>query len=84
MPISNSTWLLLPLPNHVHLAQVMQAEKDKTDSEAEHARRAQAFTKAEHEVSQLEKKLKKFIQKSRPYFEEKDAFNRALESQVCA
>ena len=68
----------------MYLAQVMQAEKDKTDSEAEHARRAQAFTKAEQEVSQLEKKLKKFIQKSRPYFEEKDAFNRALESQVCA
>ena len=60
----------------------MEAEKAKTDSEAEHARRANAFTKAEQEVSQLEKKLKKFIQKSRPYFEEKDAFNRALESQV--
>ena len=66
--------------NHATM-KVMEAEKAKTDSEAEHQRRALAFTTAETEVQRLEKKLKKFIEKSRPYFEQKDALNRALESQ---
>ena len=66
--------------NHATM-KVMEAESLKTASEAEHAKRAAFFTKAEQEVQQLEKKLKKHIQKSRPYFEEKDAFNKTLESQ---
>ncbi len=33
------------------------------------------------EVQKLEKKLAKQIQKSQSYFEQKDAFNKALESQ---
>ena len=66
--------------NHATM-KVMEAESLKTASEAEHAKRAAFFTKAEQEVQHLEKKLKKHIQKSRPYFEEKDAFNNTLESQ---
>lgn len=66
--------------NHATM-KVMEAEALKTASEAEHAKRAAFFTKAEQEVQTLEKKLKKHIQKSRPYFEEKDAFNNTLESQ---
>ena len=66
--------------NHATM-KVMEAEQLKTASEEEHAKRAAFFTKAEQEVQQLEKKLRKFVQKSRPYFEEKDAFNHTLESQ---
>ena len=66
--------------NHATM-KVMEAEQLKTASEEEHAKRAAFFTKAEQEVQHLEKKLRKFVQKSRPYFEEKDAFNHTLESQ---
>lgn len=66
--------------NHATI-KVMEAEKMKTLSEEEHMKRAELFTAAEQEVQQLEKKLKKHIQKSQPYFEQKEAFNRALESQ---
>jgi hypothetical protein len=66
--------------NHATM-KVMEAETSKTSSEAEHAKRAAFFTKAEQEVQHLEKKLKKHVNKSRPYFEEKDAFNFTLESQ---
>ena len=66
--------------NHATM-KVMEAESLKTASEAEHAKRAAFFTKAEQEVQHLEKKIRKYIQKSRPYFEEKDAFNKTLESQ---
>jgi hypothetical protein len=54
----------------------MEAEKQKTDSEAEHLRRADSFQLAEMEVQKLEKRLHKHIQKSRPYFEQKDVFNK--------
>ena len=66
--------------NHATM-KVMEAESSKTASEAEHAKRAAFFTKAEQEVQHLEKKLKKHVHKSRPYFQEKDAFNKTLESQ---
>ena len=39
------------------------------------------FQAAETEVQKLEKKLKSHISKTRPYFEQKDVFNKALESQ---
>ncbi len=54
----------------------MEAERQKTDSEAEHLRRADLFQAAEAEVQKLEKKLHKHIQKTRPYFEQKDIFNK--------
>ena len=59
----------------------MDAEKQKTVSEEEHMRRAEAFQAAETEVQRLEKRLKSHIAKTRPYFEQKDVFNKALESQ---
>ena len=36
---------------------------------------------AETKVQRLEKSLSKHIAKTRPYFEQKDVFNKALESQ---
>lgn len=66
--------------NHATI-KVMAAEKQKTESESEHLKRAASFTAAEHEVQRLEKKLQKHIQKSQPYFEHKDILNKALESQ---
>lgn len=66
--------------NHATM-KVMDAEKQKTDSEAEHLRRADDFQAAETEVQKLEKRLKGHISKTRPYFEQKDVFNKALESQ---
>lgn len=66
--------------NHATI-KVMEAEKTKTDSEAEHMQKADAFQVAEAEVQRLEKKLSRNIQKSQPYFEQKDRFNKALVDQ---
>ena len=60
---------------------VMEAEKQKTDSEAEHLQRAAFYTAAEQACQRLEKRLKKHVEKTKPYFEQKDAFNRTLEAQ---
>lgn len=43
--------------------------------------KAATFQKCEAEVQGLEKKLGKFVHKSQPYFEQKDAFNKALAAQ---
>lgn len=59
----------------------MEAEKQKTLSESEHSKKAATFQAAEAEVQRLEKKLSKFIQKSQPYFEQKDIFNKVSDSQ---
>eukprot|EP00095_Tigriopus_kingsejongensis_P007357 maker-scaffold706_size108852-snap-gene-0.14 protein:Tk07357 transcript:maker-scaffold706_size108852-snap-gene-0.14-mRNA-1 annotation:"hypothetical protein DAPPUDRAFT_48825" len=66
--------------NHATI-KVMEAETKKTDSEAEHMRKAEAFQIAEAEVHKLEKKLSRHIHKSQPYFEQKDLFNKALADQ---
>ena len=66
--------------NHATM-KVMEAEKQKTESDAEHSKKAAKFRKTEEEVQKWEKKLTKVIQRSRPYFEQKDAFNKALEAQ---
>ncbi|TRY73030.1 hypothetical protein TCAL_01890 [Tigriopus californicus] len=66
--------------NHATI-KVMEAEKTKTDSEAEHMQKADAFQVAEAEVQRLEKKLSRHIQKSQPYFEQKDRFNKTLVDQ---
>ena len=58
-----------------------QAEKQKTDSEAEHLQRAAFYTAAEQACQRLEKRLKKNVVKAQPYFEQKDAFNKTLEAQ---
>ena len=62
-------------------SKVMEAEKAKTDSEAEHLQRAAFYTAAEQACQRLEKRLKKHVVKAQPYFEQKEAFNKALEAQ---
>ena len=66
--------------NHATM-KVMEAEKLKTDSEAEHLQRAAFYTAAEQACQRLEKRLKKNVVKAQPYFEQKDAFNKTLEAQ---
>jgi len=66
--------------NHATI-KVMDAEKQRTASEKEHLARSAAFTQTEAEVKGLEKKLSKHIDKSKPYFEQKDTFNKALNSE---
>jgi len=66
--------------NHATM-KVMEAEKAKTDSEAEHLQRAAFYTAAEQACQRLEKRLKKHVVKAQPYFEQKEAFNKALEAQ---
>ena len=50
----------------------MTAEDQKAECEAEHLERAATFKKAEQEVQKLEKKLQKYIVKTKPYFEQKE------------
>lgn len=52
--------------NHATI-KVMAAEKQKTDSEAEHLMRAASYTAAEQQVQAQKKKLSTYISKSR-YF----------------
>ena len=59
----------------------MEAERVKTESESVHLRKAASFQAAEEELQSLEKRLSKVIQKSQPYFEQKEVFNKALEDQ---
>jgi len=66
--------------NHATM-KVMEAEKAKAESEAEHLQRAAFYTAAEQACQRLEKRLKKHVVKAQPYFEQKEAFNKALEAQ---
>ena len=59
----------------------MDAEKQRTASEKEHLSKSAAFTDIESKVKNLEKKLSRHIEKSKPYFEQKDIFNKALNSE---
>ncbi len=99
--------------NHATI-KVMEAERQKTESEAVHLSKAASFQvpgfsyavhefvpkkiarptflsrqpvalpsqEAGAELQRLEKKLSKFIQRSQPYFEQKDVFNKVL--SACA
>ena len=69
--------MLLILPT----SKVMDAEKKRTASEKEHLSKSAAFTEIEAKVKTLEKKLSRHIEKSKPYFEGKDVFNKALEAE---
>ena len=60
---------------------VMDAEKQRTASEKEHLAKSAAFTEIEAKVKTLEKKLSRHIEKSKPYFEQKDVFNKALNAE---
>ena len=59
----------------------MDAEKQRTASEKEHLDKSAAFSEIEAKVKGLEKKLSRHIDKSKPYFEQKDVFNKALNSE---
>nr|XP_057909068.1 SH3 domain-binding protein 5b [Doryrhamphus excisus] len=59
---------------------VMEAEHAKTRSEAAHKETAANYTAAISRMKQLEKKLKRTINKSKPYFEMKAKFYLQLEN----
>ncbi len=60
----------------------MEAEKQKTESEAEHLQRAAFYTAAEQACQRLEKRLKKHVEKAQPYFEQKEAFNKVRRREL--
>ncbi|KAG1684648.1 SH3 domain-binding protein 5 [Nymphon striatum] len=64
--------------NHATM-KVMEAEAMKRESEAEHQKRAALFTLAETKLQILERRLKKYVAKSRPYFEMKNVLHKNLE-----
>lgn len=66
--------------NHATI-KVMEAETQKTESGAEHQQKALIFNAAEQKVQQLEEKYRRFIIKSRPYFEENQICQDQLKTQ---
>lgn len=66
--------------NHATL-KVMDAEKEKTETHADHQRKAVIFNTAELKLQQLEDKLRRNILKSRPYFQEKEICQHQLQTQ---
>ncbi|XP_028819694.1 SH3 domain-binding protein 5 isoform X1 [Denticeps clupeoides] len=58
---------------------VMEAEQSRTRSELEHRKTAAKYNTAINHMKQLEKKLKRVINKSRPYFELKAQYYLQLE-----
>ncbi|EDW00837.1 SH3 domain-binding protein 5 homolog [Drosophila grimshawi] len=60
---------------------VMDAEKQKADCHAEHQRRTRLFHTAEQKLQQLEDRFRRSINKSRPYFEEKQVCQDQLQTQ---
>ena len=61
--------------NHATI-KVMDAEKMRAQSEKDHLSKSAAFTDIEQKVKVLEKKLSRHIDKSKPYFEQKEIFNK--------
>lgn len=59
----------------------MEAEAQKSASEREHLRRAAAYTTAEKELQEMNRKFKSAINKSRPYFSHRGATQVKLEAQ---
>ncbi|XP_058458498.1 SH3 domain-binding protein 5 homolog [Malaya genurostris] len=66
--------------NHATI-KVTDAEKQKTESGTEHQKKAKIFQEAELKVQQLEERSRRSIQKSRPYFDEKQLCQEQLEAQ---
>lgn len=66
--------------NHATL-KVMDAEKEKTETHADHQKKAVIFSTAEQKLQQLEDKLRRNILKSRPYFQEKEICQHQLQTQ---
>ncbi|GAB6027167.1 hypothetical protein CHUAL_013921 [Chamberlinius hualienensis] len=72
----DTTWQ--EMLNHA-TAKVLEADKRRSESETEHRYRALMFAKAEQTVQQLEQKLRSAINKSKPYFEARNAFHRDIQ-----
>ena len=69
--------------NHATI-KVMDAEKMRAQSEKDHLSKSAAFTDIEQKVKVLEKKLSRHIDKSKPYFEQKEIFNKVRRvKRVC-
>ncbi|XP_052889068.1 SH3 domain-binding protein 5 homolog [Anopheles moucheti] len=66
--------------NHATI-KVMDAEKQKAESGAEHQKKAKVFEEAEKNVQLLEERYRRSICKSRPYFDEKQLCQEQLEAQ---
>jgi len=64
--------------NHA-TAKVMEADAQRAESERNHHQRAIVFAKAEQTVQTWENKLRSAIAKSKPYFQNKDIFQRELQ-----
>lgn len=66
--------------NHATL-KVMEAEKNKAETIADHQKKAAIFSAADKRVQELEEKYRSSINKSRRYFEEKQVCQDQLETQ---
>ncbi|XP_016929769.3 SH3 domain-binding protein 5 homolog [Drosophila suzukii] len=60
---------------------VMDADTQKADCHAEHQRLTRLFNAAEQKLQQLEDRFRRSINKSRPYFEEKQVCQDQLQTQ---
>lgn len=59
----------------------MEADSQKAERGREHQIKATIYKETEENLKQLEEKLQKFIQKSRPYFDEKTLCQEQLNTQ---
>lgn len=59
--------------------QLNEAESAKLKNEKEHSEKSAQFVLAEQKLHFLEKELRRNINKSRPYFEQKDGFQAFLQ-----
>lgn len=66
--------------NHATI-KVMDAEKQKAESGAEHQKKALIYKEAQAKVQHLEERNRRSIHKSKPYFEEKQMCQEQLETQ---
>lgn len=66
--------------NHATI-KVMEADNQKAECGREHHRKAMIFQEAEEKVLQLEEKYRRYIIKSRPYFEVKAQCDQMLATQ---
>ncbi len=62
----------------------MAAEELRAESESEHLKLSDIFNSAEQEVQKLEKKLRKYILKTKDYFEQKENLVSSLKRRLNA
>eukprot|EP00794_Sanderia_malayensis_P003059 gene3059-3522_t len=74
----DATWQ--EMLNHADI-KLLEAEKNKIDSERAHEEAAMAYRELEARAIQLEKQLKKAVAKARPYYKKKTAYLEFLKVQ---